>query len=146
MRLLAVASTALPVRVRVKNSQSATKTATAPAITQRLCGSSVAPPMRIGASPEKLGKRCSCLSNTTCATPRMKIEAPMVMMMSETTGAPRAGSMASLFSATPTAAVSRIASSAASGRGTPAWKAKKVIMPPSMTNSPWAKFTTSEAL
>ena len=92
----------LAVRVFVKKSHSRTKTATAPASTQRLCGRIVAPMMRIGVSPEKAGKRWSCLSKTSCATPRMKIEAPMVMMMSDTTGAPRAGSIASLLSATPT--------------------------------------------
>ena len=77
------------------------KTAMAPASTQSDCGRMVAPRIWIGVSPEKAGKRWSCLSKTSCATPRMKIEAPMVMMMSETTGAPRAGSMASLLSATP---------------------------------------------
>ncbi|MNT97674.1 hypothetical protein D3C72_2400490 [compost metagenome] len=76
----------------------------------------------------------------------MKIDAPMVMMISDTTGAPRAGPIASLFSATPMAAVTVMAISAASGSGRPASKANTVIMPPSMTNSPWAKFTTSEAL
>ncbi len=40
----------------------------------------------------------------------------MVMMISETTGAPRAGSIASLLSATPTPAVTMMAMSAASGR------------------------------
>ena len=104
-RLFEVASTARPVSVLVKKSQRPTKTATAPASTQRLCGRMVAPRIWIGVSPEKAGKRWSCLSKTSCATPRMKIEAPMVMMMSETTGAPRAGSIASLLSATPTAAV-----------------------------------------
>ena len=44
----------------------------------------------------------------------------MVMMTSETTGAPRAGSMASLFIATPSAAVATTATSAASGSGAPA--------------------------
>ncbi|MFP5478909.1 MAG: hotdog domain-containing protein [Alphaproteobacteria bacterium] len=42
------------------------------------------------------------------------------MMTSETTGAPRAGSMASLFIATPSAAVATTATSAASGSGAPA--------------------------
>ncbi len=38
------------------------------------------------------------------------------------------------------------ATSAASGSGTPAADTNTVTMPPSMTNSPCAKFTTSEAL
>ena len=54
--------------------------------------------------------------------------------------------MASWFSATPTPAVTAMAISAASGSGRPAAWAKTVIMPPSMTNSPCAKFTTPEAL
>jgi hypothetical protein len=41
----------------------------------------------------------------------------MVMMISDTTGAERAVSMASLLKATPMTAVARIASSAASGSG-----------------------------
>jgi len=39
-----------------------------------------------------------------------------------------------------------IASSAASGSGTPAAEANTVTMPPSITNSPCAKLTTSDAL
>ena len=50
------------------------------------------------------------------------------------------GSMASLLSATPTAAVPAMAISAASGSGRPAMCVKTVIMPPSITNSPWAKY------
>ena len=145
-RLFEVASTALPVSVLVKNTQSPAKTASAPKSTQSAWGRMVAPMIWIGVSPVKAGKRWSCLSKTSWATPRMKIQAPMVMMMSDTTGAPRAGSIASLLSATPTPAVATIAASAASGIGRPAMLAKTVIMPPSITNSPWAKFTTSEAL
>lgn len=54
--------------------------------------------------------------------------------------------MAKVFSATPMAAVSAMAMSAASGSGNPAATPATEIMPPSITNSPWAKFTTSEAL
>ena len=68
-------------------------------MTQSDCGVSVAPSTSIGWSPEKLGSRWNCLSKTTWARPRRKIDAPMVMMISVTTLAPRAGSIASLFSA-----------------------------------------------
>ena len=119
-RLFDVARTARPRSVRVKNIHSPMNTATEPAITHRLCGRIVAPKMRIGSSPEKAGKVWICLPNTSCAAPRIKIEAPMVMMTSDTTGAPRAGSMASLFIATPIAAVATTAASAASGSGAPA--------------------------
>ena len=70
----------------------------------------------------------------------------MVMMISATTEAPRAGAMASLCRMSPTATAARIASGAAIHSGTPAANRKKVVMPPIITNSPWAKFTTSEAL
>ena len=70
----------------------------------------------------------------------------MVMMISVTAEAPRAGSIARRCSSRPTAVATTIASSAASGSGTPAAAAKNVTMPPSMTNSPCAKLITSEAL
>jgi hypothetical protein len=71
---------------------------------------------------------------------------PMVMMMSVTADAPRAGSIAKRCSASPTATAARMASTAAIGSGMPAATAKTVTIPPSMTNSPCAKFTTSDAL
>ena len=70
----------------------------------------------------------------------------MVMMISVTAEAPRAGSIANWCRAKPTAVATMMASSAASGSGTPAAAAKNVTMPPSMTNSPCAKLMTSEAL
>jgi hypothetical protein len=49
--------------------------------------------------------------------------------------------------ATPSAATAATATSAAKGRGTP-FRANStwVIMPPSITNAPWAKFTMPLAL
>jgi len=85
-------------------------------------------------------------ANTTCAAPRRKIEAPMVIMIRATALAPRAGSMAQRWSASPIAAVRTTARSAASGIGTPAAVRNTVDMPPSITNSPWAKLMTSDAL
>ena len=70
----------------------------------------------------------------------------MVMMISVTALAPRAGSMARRCSSRPTATATTTANSAASGNGNPAAAANTVTMPPSMTNSPCAKLTTSEAL
>jgi hypothetical protein len=75
----------------------------------------------------------------------MRIEAPIVTMISVTAEAPRAGSMARRCSS-PVATAVATAMQAASGSGTPAAATNTVTMPPSMTNSPWAKFTTSEAL
>ena len=70
----------------------------------------------------------------------------MVMMIRATTDAPRAGSIASLWRAIPTTTAATIAKGAAAQRGTPAAYRKKVAMPPIITNSPCAKFTTSDAL
>ena len=48
------------------------------------------------------------------------MEAPMVMMISVTGDAPRAGAMANRYSAMPNKTATTTASSAASGRGMPA--------------------------
>jgi hypothetical protein len=74
------------------------------------------------------------------------IEAPIVMMIRVTAEAPRAGRIAKRCRARPTRTVTRTASSAASGSGRPAAIRNTVTMPPSITNSPCAKFTTSEAV
>jgi len=121
-------------------------TAAVPPRTQKLCDWTDAPSTSIGASPENDGSLWNCLSNRICAAPRSRIEAPMVMMIKVTAGAPRAGSIASQYSRSPTATAATTAMSAASGSGTPAAATNTVTMPPSMTNSPCAKFTTSEAL
>ena len=70
----------------------------------------------------------------------------MVIMIRTTGLAPRAGSMAKRCSARPTPVVTTTAINAASGSGTPASATNTVVMPPSMTNSPWAKLMMSEAL
>jgi len=74
------------------------------------------------------------------------VEALVVMMMSTTALAPRAGSIAKRWSASPTITVKTIARHAANGSGTPARARNTVVIPPSITNSPWAKLMTSEAL
>src|SRR3989304_2605276 len=76
-------------------------TADAAAITHRLCGTMVAPAIAIGSSPVNAGRAWIFLSHTSAPRPRSRIEAPMVMMMSVTTDAPRAGSAANLRGARP---------------------------------------------
>ena len=105
--------------MRSRNSHSATNTASPPPSTQRLCGKSVAPRISIGRSPEKAGNWWNCLSKTIWATPRMNIDAPMVMMIKVTGEAPRAGSMARRCRSSPTITAVRMAMMAASGSGTP---------------------------
>jgi hypothetical protein len=70
----------------------------------------------------------------------------MVMMISVTTGAPRAGSTASFSSASPTSVAPPTAASAASGSGSPASTNAAAAMPPIITNSPCAKLMTWLAL
>src|SRR5437763_421405 len=88
----AVATIALPIKVRSMKAHSSTRIMTAPASTTRLCGRMAAPAMRIASPPTNGGRVWKRLSNITCAAPRRKIEAPMVMMMSTTAPLPRAGS------------------------------------------------------
>ena len=70
----------------------------------------------------------------------------MVMMINVTGDASRAGSIASQYNSRPTMTETQTARTAASGSGTPAAVRNTVTMPPSITNSPCAKFTTSDAL
>ena len=72
----------------------------------------------------------------------------MVMMMVPTTLMPLAGAMAKRCSIRPTTRVTSTASRMARGKGHPPAPADRAmaLMAPSMTNSPWARFTTSEAL
>ncbi len=67
------------------------------------------------------------MSNTIAAIPRRKMDAPMVMMMSVTADAPRAGSIASRYSKSPTTTETQTARTAASGSGTPAAVAVGVV-------------------
>ena len=123
-RLAAVAITALPSKVRSMNSHSRMTMTAAPVSTTRLCGRMAAPPNLIGSLPNSGGRLWKRLSKTICATPRRNTEAPMVIMISATGLAPRAGSMAKRCSARPTPVVTAMAISAASGRGTPASASK----------------------
>ncbi len=74
------------------------------------------------------------------------MDAPIVMMMSVMTDAWRAGSTAARSSTRPTATAIATAATIASGSGRPAAPRNTVAMPPSMTNSPWAKLITWLAL
>ena len=86
------------------------------------------------------------LPNQTWIKPRMTSDTPIVMMISGTGSAVFTGSIASLSTATPTAAGSKIANNSANGRGIPALRKNTASMPPSMMNSPWAKLITLLAL
>ena len=70
----------------------------------------------------------------------------MVMMISVTTDAPRAGSTANFSSARPTAAAASTAAGIATSTGNPAPASETVTMPPIITNSPCAKLMTWLAL
>ena len=100
----------------------------------------------MGSSPEKAGRLWVPLPKITAVRPRMTREAPMVMMISVTVSAPFTGSIASFSISTPTMAGIRMASSSATGSGSPACMKNTASMPPSMMNSPWAKLMTLLAL
>ena len=85
-------------------------------MTQKLCGWTAAPNTSTGVSPVKAGSLWNCLSKTIWATPRRRIEAPIVMMISVTAEAPRAGSIASRWRRSPTTTAVPMAISAASGQ------------------------------
>ena len=59
-----------------------------PSSTTTLCGSSAAPPICHGSLPAKGGRLWKFLSKTTAASPRIRIDAPIVMMISVTAEAP----------------------------------------------------------
>ena len=59
-----------------------------------LCGNTAAPPTKNGLEPANGGSEWKFLSKTRLATPRSRMEAPMVMMISVTADAPRAGAIA----------------------------------------------------
>ena len=115
-------------------------------ITHSDCGRIAAPSTRMGASPEKEASWWNSLPHTTSASPRRKMEAPMVMMMSVTTEALRALSMANLASSTPPSMAAAQPIRIASGSGRPAAVSVAALMPPIMMNSPWAKLMTVLAL
>ena len=104
------------------------------------------PLIRIGAVPENDGRVWNCLSYTTWARPRRNTDAPIVMMIKATTDAPRAGSIAKRWISSPMTVVAITARMAAAASGSPSDVRNHVVMPPSITNSPCAKFTTSDAL
>ena len=144
--LCEAASIALPISVRLKNQPSSSTMASVTPSTHRLCGRIVAPASSIGLSPEKGCIACSFLSHTRVANPRSRMEAPIVMMMSVTTEAPRAGSTANFSSASPTAAAASTAIGIATGGGSPELASDTAAMPPIITNSPCAKLMTWLAL
>ena len=70
----------------------------------------------------------------------------MVIMIKDTALPSRAGSMAKRCSATPPRWSLPQQRTRQAGSGMPVSARKTVDMPPSITNSPWAKLMTSEAL
>ena len=145
-RLCEVASNALPSSVRPKNHDSSSTIAKVTPSTHRLCGRMVAPAIWMGASPEKGLSAWIFLSHVSVARPRSRIEAPIVMMISVTTEAPRAGSTANFSSRRPSNAATATARTTATGRGRPESTSHTLLMPPIITNSPCAKLMTWLAL
>ena len=100
----------------------------------------------IGCSLENPGRLCMPLPQTSWARPRRNSETPMVMMISVTVPAWRAGSIASFSTTSATSTAAATASGSATPRGSPAAHRVAALMPPIITNSPWAKLIAPLAL
>jgi hypothetical protein len=103
-------------------------------------GRDVDPPTEseVTSSPVKYGSARTDSPQARSATSRTRIETPMVMMIIRRTEGFRSQRMQVTSTSAPAAIVTRTAPAMASGSGRRRWSVTAVI-PPSITNSPWAK-------
>ena len=114
---------------------------------QSAWGTKVAPSTRMGRSPVKAGSPAAFLPRETMTPPLIRIDAPMVTMMRFSTSACAMGRMIRRSIRMPTAVTATMVRTTTSARGRPvAERMDAPSMPPSMANSPWAKFTAPVAL
>ena len=117
------------------------------ASTHRVCGMSAAPKNDRGSLPENAGRAKVSLPQSSMAPPRMRMLTPMVMMTRLMAGQSRTGRMARRSTSAPSSVVPATARTMASGSGRPRARMQNtLIMPPSITNSPWAKLMMPVAL
>ena len=146
-RSVATARIARPRSVRSKKRWSASTIAAATPRIQRAWGTNVAPSMRNGRSPVKAGRPAAFLPRETMTPPLMRIEAPMVTMMRLNTSAWRTGRITSRSISTPTAVTAATVTTNTTTSGRPVAESSAApSIPPSIENSPWAKFTAPVAL
>ncbi len=88
--------------------------------------------------PVKYGRARTDSPQATSASSRSTIETPMVMTIIRRTVGLRSQRMKVSSTSAPAAIVTTTAPAMASGSGTKRWSVTAVI-PPSITNSPWAK-------
>ena len=95
---------------------------------------------RIGSLPENVGRAWVSFPQMSMTNPRIRMLPPMVMMTIPSGVADLSGRIASRSKRAPTAVATRIAQKMAKGRGSlTVVRKKNDNIPPSITNSPWAK-------
>ncbi len=137
---------ALPQRVKRKKISVPRKARAETASTRRPWGERVAPRKRMGLAGRKGFTGRGSFPQPNMASPFIKMETPMVMMMRMSGEAVRAGRMVSLSVRIPARVAPTRAATATTGKGQPRPESQAVNMAPSMTNSPWAKLITPVAL
>ncbi len=109
-------------------------------MTHRTCGETRTSPMEMEVTslPVKYGRALTPSPQRCRAASRTRMEMPMVMMIILRTDGLTSQRMKSTSMRAPTAMVAATAARMAAGSGRKALKVT-AVMPPSMTNSPWAK-------
>ncbi len=107
---------------------------------QRTCGDTRTPPIarEVISLPLKYGSDRTPSPQRKSAASRIRIEMPIVMMIILKTVGLTSHRMKVISISAPTTIMIKTAPRIAPGRGTKPWRVTAVI-PPSMTNSPWAK-------
>ena len=138
---------ALPVILYWKNTLLSTIARRVRQSIQRCWGSMVAPAISIGSLPEKAGSEWVSLSQTSMAMPLIRILPPMVIMTSSKGDGFLRGRIARRSNEIPMIVDDATARIIAIGNGSfTAFRKKSVNIPPSITNSPWAKLMISVEL
>ena len=107
---------------------------------QTTWGETCTPPNErdVTSSPVKYGSARTDSPHASSASSRTTIEMPIVMMIIRSTEGLRSQRMKVTSTMAPAAIVTTTAPAMATGSGTRRWSVTAVI-PPSITNSPWAK-------
>jgi len=101
------------------------------------------PPMVTTELVKTSGNRSALLPNTQFISACMKIEMPMVAMMTEITGSPIRGRSTTTWMTRPKMVMNTRLNTKAAAKGRPiSDTSHRQAQAPSTTNSPWAKFTT----
>jgi hypothetical protein len=141
VRLTAQAVIAFPIMVYLKKMDNNTTTTTVIPTTQMYWGLRDAPIKAIPFSPEKGGRKWVSFPHINMAIPLNRMETAMVTIIRVTTVGFFIGEMANLSMIMPTKVRITTVRRNPKIRGNLSIPVKNIMMsPPSITNSPWAKF------